>query len=685
MKATTAANRTVATTPLVSPTLLAGRYEIVFATPLPAFNRASADAFVALDRQTPSRSLFALVCSTELPIRYEPALALKGTETPGLLPLIEFGPVDLPLQDGRRMALIYEQPLGGRVTDAFARLNETRGSVTGTPVELSRRLLPLILQALRSLGEMGIAHRAIRPNNLWFCDAQDGAAVLGCGLSGPAGYDQPFAFETIERAMAQRTGRGEGSTADDIYALGVTLLMLLCGKDLTHQWTDDELLAAKMAHGSFHALTHGLRVPASIADALRGMLADDEAGRWNIRDIDAWLSGRRITVRVARRNSKAVAPFVFEGTACSDTRALALALTRRPDAALQVIRTSAVDAWVRNSARDPSKAKRIGDLVEYYPSCARLSATLRDEMLVARVALILDPKAPVRCRGLSFAIDGFGPVLAEQFLQGGNSQAAAEIIAQHLVDWRLGKCKSDISPDARWAKEFSVFVDHLQRPQAGYGIERCLYESNPGLHCLSPSVRKACVTGLDALLPALEAAAGGSNRGAHLIDRHAAAFVAARAENDSGGIIASLDDSDPVTSTIATLNVLEWLRRRYPCPSLPRLTTWIGRPLLSVTQAFHSRTERAALEREIQREVATGDLGRLHALVNDPERRRRDHEGFRVAVADYSRAEREAVSLEIAEPQRQITSRAMGMQAAAMIALTAAAVSMCFSLLFALH
>ena len=39
----------------------------------------------------------------------------------------------------------------------------------------------------------------------------------------PAGFDQPIAYETIERSMADDGGRGIGRAEEDMYACGVAL------------------------------------------------------------------------------------------------------------------------------------------------------------------------------------------------------------------------------------------------------------------------------------------------------------------------------------------------------------------------------------------------------------------------------------------------------------------------------
>ena len=76
----------------------------------------------------------------------------------------------------------------------------------------------------------GLTHRAIRSDNLFFRDAADGPATLDECLSAPPGRNQPDAFEPIESAMAWPHGRGDGTLASDMFALGVTVVTLLSGR-----------------------------------------------------------------------------------------------------------------------------------------------------------------------------------------------------------------------------------------------------------------------------------------------------------------------------------------------------------------------------------------------------------------------------------------------------------------------
>ena len=107
-----------------------------------------------------------------------------------------------------------------------------------------------IADGLVELGLKGIAHRAIRPDNLYYMDEARTKIVLGgCVTSVPA-HDQPVVMETIESGMAMPSGRGGGTYADDMYAFGASVLMLNIGRHPMPGVPDTEIIRRKIAAGS---------------------------------------------------------------------------------------------------------------------------------------------------------------------------------------------------------------------------------------------------------------------------------------------------------------------------------------------------------------------------------------------------------------------------------------------------
>jgi serine/threonine protein kinase len=638
-----------------------------------------------------------LIANRGVPFRGNLAGVLQRVDVPGLIKLVDWGPVDWPRAGEREVAFVYERPEGGPAGQVFARRDGRTSDL-----ELTRRLLRLIVAGLHALSEAGMAYRAIRPDNVWLATSGDGVALLGDAVAGPPGFDQPAAFEPIERAMATPAGRGLGTVADDVYALGVTLLSLITGRDFSGPGGEDELLQAKMERGSYAALTAGLRVPLPLSEPLRGMLGDDLAERWSLRDLQAWLGGRPPSTRVSHGRRLPDLPVVVGGRAWSSPRALALALTRNVPEAAIMIRSGALETWVRNSLHDPPRAKYLAML-----AAASEEKAGADDALVAKVALTLDPAAPVRHRGFSFAVDGFGPALAELVLRGASVQPAAEALIMRLAeggyrplanaDAAQSAAKSSLIGAAAPAPggaaaasapssgpKFGALASWVRNIEPGFGIERVLYETNRTLPCLSPLLKRQCVIKLRSLLPALEAAANAKASG-RPVDRHIAAFVAARSREPLGESLTMLAATDVPTQVLGGLGLLVKVLEAWPVPELPALTKWVGRTLQPVIAEYHNRELRETIEKEVQRAVAAGDLRLLYAALGDPERRRRDKEGFEAAKTRYERASVEIQRLQRGEAQRRRLAETTGLQAASIIACLTATGSICLSLIFAIR
>ena len=654
-------------TPLGS-CLLEGRWEIDTGARLPEFDRRSAQAFAARDRVNPERPVLALGGTGELPFRANAANLLKHAKIPGLLELLAFGAVPWPSPDRTRLVFIYVRPEGDAIASAFA-----HGIAQGREMAVLRTAIRPLLDALRGLERLDITHRGIRPDNIWFAGKDGQRPVLGCGLAGPAGIDQPLAFEPIERALASPAGRGEGRPADDVFALGVTMLALVTGCDPAGERTDDQLLAARIEKGSFAALADQHRLPSPLLDALRAMLVDDAPARWKVPDVESWLEGGRPVARPCRLPTIPGAPFQLAEEQHVSLRGLARAILRHPVPAARTVQSGDLETWLRLAMHDPAKAKRLAN--------AKTQGCPSDDLLLARAAMILDPGGPIRYQDLAFAPDGFGPELVRTVLTGRPLGAAADILLFRLPQQRTAARPLDQPPDPEPAPGFAALAAWLQDAHPGQGPERCLYEANPGLHCLSPPLRARFVFDLGRLLPALEEAAGSPHAGPCPVDRHVAAFIAARSTDDLSRFLRLLAKSDPAEQVMGQVGLLASVLAHHPAPPLPRLAAWI-RPVVA---AYHNRGTRAAVEADLRKAVASGDLARLNAIINDHKRRREDQQGFAAARADYARCEAEVGLLSIREPSRRRAARIAGLRAAPFVAWIAASASAGLAFLSATH
>ncbi len=154
-----------------------------------------------------------------------------------------------------------------------------------------------------------MTHRGIRLGNLFFTDMAHQQFVIGEGATAPPGYDQPVIYEPIPQGMAMREGRGSGTVETDLYALGVTILVLMVGRNPVANLGDKEILRAKITQGSYQALAAGYRLPLQVLEILRSLLNDDPAQRWDMEPLELWLTGQRLSPIQTKPAIQAQRPF----------------------------------------------------------------------------------------------------------------------------------------------------------------------------------------------------------------------------------------------------------------------------------------------------------------------------------------------------------------------------------------
>lgn len=641
------------------PVFMRDRYMIEPSSPIPGLASPSAKAYAASDRQTPDSNIFALICTPGLPLRENTMAHLKGGLSGILIPLIDWDPVDWPLLGRKCLALILERPLGGRFCEGIA-----SPEAHFSEHDMTSRFLEPMSRALRQLDTRDLPHRAIRLNNMFFMDADLQDLVLGDCFTAPPGYDQPLVFETIERGMASPAGRGEGSISEDIYALGVCLVMALLGRNPVGALNDDKLIAAKVEIGSYATLCGKERIPINFIEPLRGMLSDDPGERWGLDELELWISGSRLTPIQKKSAPRADTGFLFGNAEHVTARTLAHALSRDIAEAAKAIRGGEVELWTRRGLGNSSCADAIATAVSM--AQAHTSDHMgSSEYLVTKVCILLDPQGPIRYKDMSFMPEGFGAALAVDFLLHDDPQASAEVIAREILDIWFQAQEVFLPANAELEKNFGEIRSYVLNNNLGHGIERCLYELNPSLPCQGKTVVEDYVADIDDLLPALNEASRRVDTNSSPVDRHIAAFIAARFNHDIRPHLKAMADSDPERSTIGLLSLLALLQWRLDEEVLYGLSSWVGGLLGPAISSYHSRTTRSEMEHRIPRLVRQGSLPELYDLIENKEKRAQDAKDYALSVGQFAATEAEIEKIERSESARADSAVLIGQQAAA--------------------
>jgi hypothetical protein len=576
----------------------------------------------------------AVVCRTHHPARLRAVERLTMEEDiPHLMrPLAH----DVVPWEGREARLIvYPQPPG----PALLPRGEKRAPLRES--DLIQNVVRPVGLVLLALADLGIPHRGIRPDNL-FRPPAGGPAMLGEAFALPAGFAQPAVVEPAPSALCLPAGRGEGTIADDLYALGVTLVALATGQWPMAGLDDAAATRAKLERGSLIAVLGEHRLPGGLVTLVRSLLAEDPDHRPGPGELAGWPGSARARSISARPIRKATRPLAIGPAQPRDTRSLAAALGTHWSEGIAAARTGAIAVWTERALGDGQLAARLREATEDEASAA--DPLVLDTMICRTIALI-DPRAPLFWRGAALMPEALGPVLAEAAL--GPGPHALDVGAlEELVDslaiarWAAACGDRHADPVAleRKARQYRL----IRRSTAmGAGTERLLYQLNPALPCLSPLLGQRHVSTLPALLRGLEAAAASLPAGTLPFDRHIAAFISVQVDSRLDSELAAVGEAaSPADAAVAAIAVYAALQRMHRGEAMPALGRVLGDLAAPAARSWREKARRERAVAELSRVAAAGDLAALHALLADPAARQQDERGFAAAAAAAAQARR---------------------------------------------
>lgn len=602
---------------------------------LPLLDMPEARAYQAEDIENDGTHLYALVCNPDLYIRMSHIRQRIGTKTKGLLPLLAAGVAFWRPLKRRTMILIYQLPMGGRVVTS----DKFNSPFPREEAELIAGWIKPIVNALNYLAVSNLTHRAIRPDNFYYLDSEKTQVVLGDCITAPPAFNQPAQCETIGSMLCHPEGRGNGTLADDLYAFGASLITLALGYTPTQDLTDDELLALKVKKGSYSALVGTGRLPLFLIDLLRGLLFDELDQRWNLMSIEEWIGGRRSPSIQKKNNFVSQRPFMFKDEEYYTCRALAVAFVQNREIAIDAIRSEKFLTWLAHGFED----KSMYDAVQKSFEQAAVSFPVRErqnEFLLAHICLLFNPAVPLCLKDFVFMPDAWGMLLAIFFLQNKDTKPLTRIMFSGiLADGYL------LKNDFIASQKIKTWQMTLKRLAVGYGIERLLYELNPGFPCQSPLIRKEYVTEMSGLLEALEAVSNNVDVKDNPLDRHVAAFITVNCPDKFNDQLSDINSSRDNLAAQGLLSLFSALQKRFGPDKLFGLCAWIGRHILPMLQNYHNLEKREQLEKDLPKYIHKGSLIEMYRFLDNRDERLADAQSFEQARRDYYQISQEIESL----------------------------------------
>jgi hypothetical protein len=533
--------------------------------------------------------------------------------------------------------------------------------------------------ALDRLANCGVTHRAIRLSNL-FHSRSGQPITLGCAWAGAPASLQSALFEPPYAAMCHPAGRGDGTIADDVYALGVLLMTLAAGRVPLADLDNEAIIRLKLERGSYAALVGDIRLPPIIAELTRGMLAEDPEHRpppLLLAD-PIMARARRVAARPPQRAQR---PLEIGALPAWDARMLGYAIARAPEHGVPMLRSLTMENWLRRTLGDPGLASRIEEVVRLRTVDHAADPTTSDLVLVARAVAILDPLAPLVWRDVVLFPDGIGSLLAHAGSDP-TRNALPEVIeavmqSEAIGIWaeaRPGRCEpAELRLDTRLHRLL------LRIPGWSGGLARLRYTLNPLLPCRSPLLGGDCVVRMHDLLPALERHTAASVD--FVIDREIAAFISAHFNGRMDAdfvILAQNEDPDidpPGHRGLAQLRVLGRLAATNQAKAWPCLAALALRSARLALAQWRSRKLRGVREQALVAAAGQGALVAMLSVLEDPHAREVDGRAALSGMEDIRAIAGEISWLAAQSPMRAQAARNTGQEIAAALGVVALAAS----------
>lgn len=609
---------------------LDGRFHVLPDQPLPALSTSGARAFAASDPNDPSHKLYALLPDPQLPFRLEAIRHARDLGEVSVVKPVQCGSIDWPLTGRRQTLLVYQRPSGEPLMPSIA----SQIQPLKVP-DITQSLMTPMVKLLEALEHQRLAHRNIRPNNL-FRAGVDEPVIVGEFYSAPPGFNQPSIFEPIERAMCPPTGRGEGDVRDDLYALGVTALFLVLGRNPVAHLDDKTLLAKRIEMGSYAALTAQTKPPGELAPVIRSLMHDSPSERWAVEDLARWADGGIANQTKPMTMARSGRGFEFAEGQHHTRRQLASAFSQNWGAARAVAMTDEVERWAERSLDDRDLAHQIVDCRHSTGSGPRM---ISDDLLLARTIITLDPEGPLHFRSVSVMPDGIGAFAAPAASDADMASILNEMISSHLVEFWFDKQASTELPALAGRADAKKMLTYLEKAGPGFGIERCIYELNKGMACQSSRFMNVNAVNIRELMESLDA---GAKKGESQLDRHVAGFLGARY---SGSIDAELneyaDARDGEDALVAQLKIFAAVQFKHGPSELPNLASVVLGHLDILLSPYRNVALRQHLKRAAERMAVTGKLPELLGVIRNPKTMNMDKKGFDRAKRHYKALERQ--------------------------------------------
>lgn len=625
---------------------LDNKYTLEEDRPLRELSTEFATAYKAKEKKVLRKAddgddIYALVMHKNYASRLRAIAKLMGQNVQNFQNIVDAGFITLNRTGTEHIAVILHFAEG----ISLAELMEREGGMLSEKF-VTMTIIPAVNNAIGHLFRLGVLHGRINPYTVFINPKTERITVTEC-FSEYCGLSQPAFYEPVERASCLPAGKGEADDSADYFALGALIAVLIQGLHIADPKQEVEVLADRLSRGSYSVyVTNNERVSAT-KELLRGLLQDYAPERWQVNDVYEWLARKKTSAaNTARPMKESLTGFEFNNQSYLGRRSLAQAIFRHWASAKVEIKVDELARWLRLNVMRPDLSEEL-DIT--FNAAKRKEAYLQDEDLTKLISVI-DPDGPIRHIEYSASVYGLPQVLAYGLTKGKReyAQFVADAFNKGLVNQWL-ELQEPLA-DYDYNKQYwsgAAIAKYLRLTTLGFGLERVLYDLNPGLCCQSSMLQKFSVYSLSQMLTVLDSLPDDMHEKNDPVDRHIGAFIASKLGLADEIRIKSIRHFPFFAKSphIIMLALLTLAQTESKVKRLSNLCRWLVKRFGPLVENIQSKTIRKEFQAEIEAAAKSGDLHMLFNVITGPNFIRRDAFGFNEAVKQYQSYTSEIVAL----------------------------------------
>ncbi|MCK5374910.1 MAG: protein kinase family protein [Alphaproteobacteria bacterium] len=597
--------------------------------PMQQFNNGDSYAYAAMSQRDMNRRYVALVADHGQLPRWKSADGYESLADTSLLRLIDHGVVYWPLVGKQQYVFVYDASIGECIISPDG-VNKSNWRQTG----VSDYLIAPITRVLKTLEDRNFCHGSIRPENIFFSGRdKNRPVILGDCLSVYPLSSQPSLFMSVEKASAEPFGRGNGTSADDVYAFGMSLALLLCKNNELEGLSDKEILRRKIELGSYSAIIGAERLQTRYVELLRGLLYDEPSQRWTTEEIFSWLDGSRMTPPPPPRRAKANRPFIFQGKKYLFPDTLVLDLIEDASETLKAVDSGELAQWVEKAFNNKDINEKFVQAMERISELS--SGKDNIDFTITQIVLALNPMLPIYYKGRVFTYDGIGGLMARTCYEGGNISVFKDAFLQNVMDNAVILKTFSQNEILILIKNFDVCRTILRQKKYGNSEEKCVYHLCRTAPCFSPKFKDHFVYSAESCLRSFEENCTKGGQIAIFMDSQGTAFFSVHETKLMERVMYDLSQPEKDSQIAGNLRFLATLQKKTRIQDLPAIAKVFLESLSGVYEVYNNIKLRKQIIDNVKKEADKGNLVGMLNIIDNYAARQSDAKAFKLAKREY--------------------------------------------------